>query len=130
MVGNTQSATNSLSFLTNSGSAQSLHVSQTADSRPLTTNTNFAVSQLPALRALLADLRPKLAALKVANMSNESAKDELREERRGYIEQRTRSHLVRNGGTLQNNSAALPGKRVDAEEVQALEKVASFFDPA
>ncbi len=59
----------------------------------------------------------------------ESAKDELKEERRGYIEQRTRSHLQRNGEDLQEPMAAVSGKRVDPEAVQALERVASIFEP-
>ncbi|KAJ9606010.1 hypothetical protein H2200_009859 [Cladophialophora chaetospira] len=118
LIGNGQVTPSNLSFLTNGTSAQSL-----------TTNTNFAVSQLPALRATLAEIRPKLAALKNASINVESAKDEDKEERRGYIEQRTRSHLQRNGEGLQEPMAAVSGKRVDPEEIQALEKVAAIFEP-
>ncbi|KIW70068.1 hypothetical protein, variant [Phialophora macrospora] len=118
LLGQTQTTPDNLSFLTNGAQAQSL-----------TTNTHFAVSQLPALKALLAELRPKLAALKHTSINVDSAKDELKEERRGYIEQRTRSHLHRNGEDLQEESAAVSGKRVESEEVQALEKVAAIFDP-
>lgn len=127
-----QNTTNSLDFLRNDAHPPSLKASQTPDNQPLTTNTNFAVSQLPALRSLLAELRPRLAALKSATpgMNTETAKDELREERRGYIEQRTRSHLERNGQRLEEDTAGMFHKRVDPEEVQALETVASIFDPA
>jgi kinetochore protein Mis12/MTW1 len=118
LLGQTQATPDNLSFLASGAQAQSL-----------ATNTHFAVSQLPALKALLAELRPKLAALKHASINVDSAKDELKEERRGYIEQRTRSHLHRNGGDLQEESAAVSGKRVESEEVQALEKVAAIFDP-
>jgi hypothetical protein len=78
---------------------------------------------------LLAELRPKLAALKDASNIVTSAKDEVKEERRGYIEQRTRTHLQRHGEDLQDHSDVVPGKRVEPEEVQALEKVATIFDP-
>ncbi|OCT49773.1 Mis12 domain protein [Cladophialophora carrionii] len=118
LLGQTQATPDNLSFLANSTQAQSL-----------TTNTHFAISQLPALQTLLTELRPKLAALKHARINVDSAKDELKEERRDYIEQRTRSHLRRNGEDLQEQSAAIAGKRVESEEVQALENVAAIFDP-
>lgn len=132
IVGETQNSPNALSFLTNSASAQCLNVSQQPDSRSLTTNTNFAVSQIPALKALVEELRPKLATLRSSTigMTIDTAKDELREERRGYIELRTRSHLERSGQSLEDHSTILSGKRVDPEEVQALEQVATTFDPA
>ncbi|KIY02474.1 uncharacterized protein Z520_02613 [Fonsecaea multimorphosa CBS 102226] len=129
LIGNTHTTTTNLSFLTNGASAQTLNGSQHTDGRRLTTNTNFAVSQLPALKSLLAELRPKLASLKDTDMNISSAKDELKEERRGYIEQRTRSHLERSGEASGENSTALSGRRVDLEEVQAMEKVASIFEP-
>ena len=131
VVGNTQPSANGFSFLTSGTSAQALKVTQTPGQQSLTTNTTFAVSQLPALRSLLADLRPKLAALKDTNMGvgMDSAKDEVREERRGYIEQRTLAHLDRNGQKVADDAILVSGKRVDSGEVQALEKVASMFDP-
>ncbi|KIW88185.1 uncharacterized protein Z519_11296 [Cladophialophora bantiana CBS 173.52] len=128
LIGNPHTTTNNLSFLMNGASEQTLHASQHTDSRRLTTNTNFAISQLPALKSLLAELRPKLAMLKDIDMNVSSAKDELKEERRGYIEQRTRSHLERNGEAA-GEDYTLSGKRVDPDEVQALEKVASILDP-
>ncbi|EXJ95076.1 hypothetical protein A1O1_00194 [Capronia coronata CBS 617.96] len=121
--GKGHSTNEDLSFLRNTPNS---------DAQTLTTNTNFAVSQLPALRALLADLRPKLRTLQDSNagLAVDTAKDEVREERRGYIEQRTRSLLERNGENVAENATVVPGKRVDPEEVQAMEKVASLFDPA
>lgn len=94
----------------------------------LTTNTNFALSQLPALQSLLADLRPKLASLQTTAMGAQSVKAERREERREYIEQRARIHLQRNGEGAAVNDPAISGKRVEPEEVEALEKVADMFD--
>jgi len=84
--------------------------------RPLTTNTTFTLSQLPALRALLAELRPKLASLQSAELGFNSARDERRQERRDYIEQRTRMHLDRNRRAYGDN-----GRKVETEEVEALE---------
>jgi kinetochore protein Mis12/MTW1 len=132
LVGVTQQEANNLSFLMNGSAAQSLKVTDNPDQQSLTTNTKFAVSQLPALRSLLAELRPKLAALKASDKdaSLNSAKEEIKEERRGYIEQRTWSRLERNGMEPAENFNLLSGRRVDAEEVQALEKVASVFDQA
>ncbi|OAL39035.1 hypothetical protein AYO20_01786 [Fonsecaea nubica] len=128
LIGDSPDSANSLSFLMNGASGQTLNVTQHPDSRRLTTNTKFAVSQLPALKSLLAELRPKLALLKDTDKNISSAKDELKEERRGYIEQRTRSHLERHGEASGEDSTVLSGKRVDREEVQALENVASIFD--
>ncbi|KAJ9621388.1 uncharacterized protein PV06_04801 [Exophiala oligosperma] len=130
LVGGVQEEANSVSFLTQSPAAQALNVAGNPDQQLLTTNTKFAVSQLPALRGLLAELRPKLKALKAlhGNAGLTSAKEEIKEERRGYIEQRTRLHLERNGVSPAGDSSLLFAKRVDEEEVQALEKVASIFD--
>ena len=118
LAGQTESGPSNLSFLSHDPAAQSL-----------TTNTNFAFSQLPALKSLLVELRPKLAALKDVDIGATSAKDELKEERRGYIEQRTRSHLQRNGGDAQEPMAAVAGKRAESEEVLAMEKIAAIFEP-
>ena len=95
--------------------------------RPLTTNTNFVLSQLPTLKAILADLRPKLARLRNARQGLDSAKDERREERREYIEQRTRLHLERNGDAVMENAVTLDGRKVDRDEIEALEKAASVL---
>jgi kinetochore protein Mis12/MTW1 len=129
MVAPSSDGNNNLSFLTNATTTQPLYTTQKADGQPLTTNTNFAVSQLPALKALLSDLRPRLAALHGASTNIGTAKDEVREERRGYIEQRIQSHLARNGTNPQVNSAAFLGTGADPEEIQAMEIAASTFDP-
>ncbi len=67
--------------------------------------------------------------MKDASIGINSAKDENRQERREYIEQRTRTHIERNGGAIAENAVALPGKPFDVEEIQALEKVAHIFKP-
>jgi kinetochore protein Mis12/MTW1 len=120
-------ADGNMAFLTQSAGSTTLNVS--ANGQAFTTNTTFVMSQLPALKALLAELRPRLAALKNADIGINSAKDENRQERREYIEQRTKTHIERNGGAMADNAAALPGKPLDTEEMQALEKVAKIFKP-
>jgi kinetochore protein Mis12/MTW1 len=120
-----------LSFLNSSLSSQAFNIStEQPMQRPLTTNTTFTLSQLPALRALLAELRPKLANLQSAEFSFNGARDERRQERRDYIEQRTRVHLDRNRKAYGDNIVCVNGRKVDTEEVEALEKVASILGPS
>ncbi|ETN46861.1 uncharacterized protein HMPREF1541_01050 [Cyphellophora europaea CBS 101466] len=120
-------AEESLAFLTQSAGAQAMHV--TSDGQSLTTNATFTMSQLPALRMLLAELRPKLAMLKDLSTGLGTAKAELQQERRDYIEQRTRAHIERHGRTDADDAAALSGRPLDADEIQAMEKVAQTFQP-
>jgi kinetochore protein Mis12/MTW1 len=111
-----------LSFLNSSPSSRAFNIStEQPMQRPLTTNTTFTLSQLPALRALLAELRPKIASLQSAELGFNSARDERRQERRDYIEQRTRMHLDRNRRAYGDNNVSVNGRKVDTEEVEALE---------
>ncbi|KAA6409411.1 MAG: Mis12 domain [Lasallia pustulata] len=73
----------------------------------LTQKTQFALSQLPALRALLANLRPRLQTLptKLENVDWESG----REERRRYIEGRTRRFLEKRRGELGEEVGGMAG---------------------
>lgn len=95
--------------------------------QPLTTNATFTLSQLPALKSVLMDLRAKLTTLKDTPLSTDTAKDERREQRRGYIEERIRKHVERSGETADSASGPLPGKQVEPSEVQALEMLAATF---
>lgn len=124
-----KSSEHDLSFLTSSTSAKALNVSTSGFSQqPITTNSRFALSQLPALRSLLADLRPRLADLQTPATRIESVREEKMEERREYIEQRARLHLERHGeGNLVKNPA-IAGKRVEPEEIEALEQLADILD--
>ena len=58
---------------------------------------------------------------------NGTARDELREERRQYIEQRTQVYVGRHGDTT-GSSALLQGINTSQAEVEALEKAAAIFD--
>ena len=111
-----------LSFLNSSPSSQAFNIStEQPIQQPLITNTTFTLSQLPALRALVAELRPKLASLQSAEFGFNSARDERRQERRDYIEQRTRMHLDRNRRAYGDNTVSVNGRKVETEEVEALE---------
>ncbi len=117
------------SFLTSTESAKALNVSTSGFAQqPITTNTNFALSQLPALRSLLAGLRPRLASLQASGTGVDSVRAERREERREYIEQRAKLHLQRHANGASVNRPGLPGKRVEPEEGEALEKIVDILD--
>ena len=120
-------ADGNLAFLTQAAGARSLGVS--AEQQNITTNTTFTMSQLPALKALLTELRPRLASLKTLSSTVDSAKGEVRQERRNYIEERTRAHIERSGGVDADEAAALPGQPLHSEDIQAMEKVAQIFHP-
>lgn len=119
-----------LSFLTSSPAARQLRVGVDAGSNskhaPLTTNTAFILSQLPALQATLAQLRPKLAALPGSLEQMESKTK--RDERKEYIESRIRLHLERAGQlAMSDDGPVVAGRRIDISDAQALENVANML---
>lgn len=119
--------TGAFTFLTNTPSAQSLGIapitSTTSPSKtintPLETNTSFTLAQLPALKALLNDLRPKLAEIGDDAAVKES---ELAKERRMYIENQTKKVLEKRGVGI-GEEAVEVGRRVPPEELAALEGI-------
>ncbi|KAF7592295.1 hypothetical protein BBP40_000426 [Aspergillus hancockii] len=120
-----------LSFLTDSLAAKQLRVGAVTGTNtqhtPLTTNTTFILSQLPALQALLKQLRPKLATLsKSADMTEANVK---RDERKEYIESRIRLHLERTGqlGVGGDGNPVVAGRKIDISEAQALEAVTGML---
>ncbi|WEW54632.1 hypothetical protein PRK78_000052 [Emydomyces testavorans] len=116
-----------LSFLMDDPSAKRLNVGDNIgpSHTPITTNTTFLLSQLPALRAILTQLRPKLATLSTtADHVGES--DAKREERRQYIDGRISLYLERTG-ELGAGQGVVRGRRVDVKEVQALESVVGML---
>lgn len=122
-----------LSFLTSSPAARQLRVGVDTSAHtkyaPLTTNTTFILSQLPALHATLENLRPKLASLPGSSQGLTSRTQ--RDERREYIESRIRLHLERAGqlAVSDNGNPVVAGRRIDISEAQALESVASMLTP-
>ena len=128
--------TPNLSFLTQTPSAQAFNISTslaTGQCQPLTTQTNFTLSQLPALRSLVSDLRTKVAELQATqafkkDSKNTSAREEREQERRDYIEKRARLHIAKDDRGMEIDSQAhVGGKKVKREEVEALERVAGIL---
>jgi kinetochore protein Mis12/MTW1 len=123
-----QSTTGAFTFLTHSDGAKALGISpitagstsNEAATGPLETNTSFTLSQLPALRALLDDLRPKLAGLGSATAGVRD--DEMARERRLYIENQTRKALERRGVEI-GGEAEATGRKVGPDELAALESI-------
>ncbi|KAL2001816.1 hypothetical protein VTN02DRAFT_1191 [Thermoascus thermophilus] len=113
-----------LSFLTRDPAAIQLRVGN--GTNPLTTNTTFILSQLPALRAMLEQLRPKLATL--PKSADEMGLDAKKEERRQYIESRIRLHLERAGElAMGEGNTVVAGRRIRGSEAQALESVTEML---
>ncbi|PYH75008.1 MIND complex subunit MTW1 [Aspergillus vadensis CBS 113365] len=120
-----------LSFLTSSPAAQQLRVGAATGSNtqhtPITTNATFILSQLPALQALLKELRPKLATLPQSGdkMDAEPKADARRE----YIESRVRLHLERAGQLAvgSDSTTVFAGRKIDIAEAQALEAVTGML---
>ena len=116
----------SLGFLTSDPSATKLGLSLTQqrcpkqDSTraqgPLSERTQSFISQLPALRQALEELKPRLKTLpeKIGDVDWESR----REERRAYIEGRVRKIVGENG-----RGDEVRGAKVGREEVRDLEGV-------
>ncbi|PLB44613.1 Mis12 domain protein [Aspergillus steynii IBT 23096] len=118
-----------LSFLTASPAAQQLRVGvagSNAQHTPLTTNTTFILSQLPALKTMLTQLRPKLTALP---KSVDTAKESKADERRDYIESRIRLHLERSGQLAvgSDGNPVVAGRKMSITEAQALEAVTGLL---
>ena len=119
-------ASSNFAFLTDAPSATTFNISGNSSQLPLTTNTNFALSQLPALKATLAELTPKLAELHSTSLGHSGAKDETKLDRKVYIDQRAMEHADRNGHA--DNAGITAGRDIDEGEVHAMEKVATIFD--
>ncbi|KAF1844370.1 uncharacterized protein K460DRAFT_317867 [Cucurbitaria berberidis CBS 394.84] len=136
-----QSSANStapFAFLTHTPAAQALGIqtlppqsitatTTTPESRtPLTTHTAFTASQLPYLRQLLASLKPHIAtaAALPSNTTNSRAseKDEVKRERKMYVESQSKRILERRGvDTRDGVEGVWGGSRVRAEEIRGLE---------
>ena len=119
----TAADTHSLAFLTShtNPAAQSLNLSFSPSSRdatPLTTNAQFATSQLPALRKLVAELRSKMQELKEGPGGKVDWEGK-REERRKYIESGVRKVV----GTGREDGEGVGGEMRTRDEVEGLEAV-------
>ncbi|KAI9766386.1 MAG: hypothetical protein M1835_007192 [Candelina submexicana] len=126
----TKQGNSTFAFLTEDASSKELGVGNRGQ-KPLTTNVNFALSQLPAMRSLLAILKPKLSLLPATTAIDIEAPEE---ERRHYIESQTRRHLESTRGLDldaqgQNRDGEWQGggRRMGAEEVGAIEGIVNML---
>ena len=116
-----------LSFLTSNANSKSFGLSFDPQEQgvegPLTTHARFSSSQLPALRAHLGALRPKLQTLPEA--LDHIDWEGRREERRAYVEGRVRRAVERGGGSSgEELGRVVDGEgRVEREEVEGLERI-------
>lgn len=122
-------------FLTHTPAAQALGLnvalqnsttattSGSVKANSLSTNTEFALAQIPALKALLSELRPKIAAM--SNDTRPEAKEgETQRKRRLYVESQTRKVLERRGISIEEGGVMEPlERRVGSEELKALEGI-------
>lgn len=102
------------------------HVPVKANS--LSTNTEFALTQLPALKALLSELRPKIAAAS-QDTSAGARESGVQRERRLYVESQTRKVLERRGISIgEGGGTEQLGRRIGSEELRALEGIVDGLD--
>lgn len=101
---------------------------------PLTTSTKAALSQIPALKELVATLRPHIASLPSATLDGGEA-GRKREERRAYIDGRVKRGLEKKGlpsevdGEHGGDGVVMGalGRKVGRDEVRSLEQVVRAF---
>jgi kinetochore protein Mis12/MTW1 len=112
----------SLGFLTSGPAADILRVGQ---NQSLTTNTDFVLSQLPALHTMTEKLREQLRSL--PNTAPEG--QDKRDERQDYIDSRIRVHLERSGQpAFGDGNTVIPGRKIASTEAKALESVGNMLN--
>ncbi|KAK4545207.1 hypothetical protein LTR36_003386 [Oleoguttula mirabilis] len=104
--------------------ASSPHTAKSASSKPLTQNVHYALTQLPALRELVAQLKDSLHALPNARHTHED--DDSREaKRRRYLDSQSHRALQRKGidAATAAKTAAITGRKVGRDELEGMEAV-------
>lgn len=103
---------------------QSQQTSTSANAQPLNQNTQYALSQLPALRQLLQQLKDSLQTLPNARHAKDD-ENSTDARRRRYIESQSRRALGRRGIEPENGDAlaASSGRKVARDEVEGMEAV-------
>lgn len=102
--------------------ASSPHTSKNPTSRPLNQNVQYAMSQLPALRQLLGQLKDSLQTLPNARHVQED-EDSAAAKRRNYISAQSRRALERKGIEPEDSKtiSAAGGRKIGREEVEGME---------
>jgi kinetochore protein Mis12/MTW1 len=119
-----------LAFLLHGGAASKLGISANivdANSGPLTTNVSFALSQLPALQELLAQLRPNVPSLD-QSANAPATEGALAKERRIYVESQSRRAMERQGLAPGIDASETLGRIVTTEELASLENMVQDVD--
>ena len=111
--------TSQFTFLTSSS-----YVSKNSTSEPLHQNVQYALSQLPALRQLLPQLKESLQTLPNARQAHND-ENSVEGKRRQYLETQSRRALERKGIDPEDPSkaAAGVGRRIGRDEVEGMEAV-------
>ena len=104
--------------------ASSSHISKKSGGQPFNQNVQYALSQLPALRQHLAQLKESLQTLPNARHVEQDV-DSIEAKRRRYIEFQSRRTLERKGIEPENPAsiAAGVGRRIGRDEVEGMEAV-------
>nr|POE86547.1 kinetochore-associated protein mtw1 [Quercus suber] len=111
-----------LAFLTSSP-----HTSQTPTSQPLTQDVQYALSQLPALRQLLSQLKGSLQTSPNSGHTEENT-DSTDVRRREYLDAQSKRAVAKRGIDTDLASKAVSGRKIARDEVQALESIVQALD--
>ncbi|KAI9705710.1 MAG: hypothetical protein M1820_005120 [Bogoriella megaspora] len=120
-----------LTFLTNSAACKYLGISArpsqdiTGNALPLLTHTDFTLSQISALTSHLEQLEQQSTSSPRARIDG-TALETMAEERRTYVESRTRRVMEANGIDLQANGCAT--SKASCEELRALERIVNNIE--
>ena len=111
----------SFSFLAQGPAADTLGITANAKTQTLSQNIKFTLSQLPALKALLEELRPHLASMPRAGLGTDAA-----QAREAYIETQSRKAMARKGidpASTTSAGAEDMGRILGSDEVRSLESI-------
>jgi len=111
----------SFSFLAQASAANAMGIGPNTTSQSLSQNTKFTLSQLPALKALLQELRPHVASMPKIGAGTEAA-----QARDAYIETQSRRAMARKGIDSTSSAGAGAedmGRSLGSDEVKSLESI-------
>jgi kinetochore protein Mis12/MTW1 len=99
----------------------------TASAHPNSTSAKFTASQLPALKEMVAELKPKIA--NIDSMVEKMDRDGKQQARRNYIDGTVRRVVKEQLGEIGDADEEMGlGRRAGADEVESLETTAGSLD--
>ena len=100
------------------------HSQKNSANQHLNQNVQYAISQLPALRALLSNLKESLQTVPNVRYAPED-KDSITARRRQYVESQSRRAMQRKGVDPEHAAtvAAASGRKIGRDEVEGIEAV-------